>query len=172
VTGGVSGTARLEEAGAAGAARHPRGTLRAGIALGACSDSSDPTGVTPQVIEEVSFNPDLGIDLSQMTKTASGMYIQITVAGIGDAQATAGSDVDVSYVGALTTAEIFDAGQLSFTLGAGEVIAGFDEGVTGMKVGERRRLIIPPDLAYGLRAVGSIPPGSILIFDVEVNSIS
>lgn len=98
--------------------------------------------------------------------------LQITDVTVGDgAEATAGSTVAVHYVGvAFSTGEEFDAsynrGQpLAFGLGAGQVIAGWDQGVQGMRVGGRRQLVIPPHLAYGDRgAPGAIAPGETLIF--------
>lgn len=90
-------------------------------------------------------------------------------------EATAGSTVVVHYVGvSYSTGEEFDAswnrGQtFAFPLGAGNVIAGWDRGVAGMKVGGRRRLVIPPHLGYGDRGAGSvIAPGETLIFVVDL----
>ncbi len=95
------------------------------------------------------------------------------VVGTG-AEATTGSTVSVNYVGMLADGTIFDAsekhgGPFSFGLGAGQVIKGWDMGVVGMKVGGKRQLIIPADLAYGNQAVGGvIPANATLIFDVEL----
>ena len=94
-------------------------------------------------------------------------------------EATAGATVRVHYVGvAHSTGEEFDASYdrgapLEFRLGVGQVIQGWDTGVQGMKVGGRRRLVIPPHLAYGDRgAGGSIKPGETLIFVVDLISVS
>lgn len=95
---------------------------------------------------------------------------------VGDgAEAVAGSTVDAHYVGvAWSTGEEFDASwnrgsALSFPLGRGHVIAGWDQGIAGMKVGGRRRLVIPPNMAYGDRgAGGAIKPGETLIFVVDL----
>lgn len=89
------------------------------------------------------------------------------------AEAVAGKKVTVNYVGKLENGTVFDAsakhGQpFTFTLGVGQVISGWDEGITGMKVGGKRQLVIPPEKGYGAQAVGSIPPNSTLIFDVEL----
>ncbi|MGE5541212.1 MAG: FKBP-type peptidyl-prolyl cis-trans isomerase [Bacillota bacterium] len=97
------------------------------------------------------------------------------VVGTGDT-AKAGDTVTVNYVGALPDGTVFDAsanhGQsFTFTLGAGQVIPGWDQGIVGMKVGGKRRLIIPPDMAYGSRDLGVIPPNSTLIFEVELVKI-
>ncbi len=98
---------------------------------------------------------------------------------VGDGtEATPGSQVAVDYVGvSWSTGKEFDASwnrgdQFSFTLGAGQVISGWDQGVTGMKVGGRRTLIIPPNLGYGVRgAGGAIGPNETLIFTVDLRSI-
>ena len=93
-------------------------------------------------------------------------------------EATAGSTVSVHYVGvAHSTGEEFDASYnrgapLDFRLGVGQVISGWDQGVQGMKVGGRRKLVIPPDLAYGDRgAGGAIKPGETLIFVVDLLAV-
>jgi len=92
-------------------------------------------------------------------------------------QAGAGDTVKVHYVGvAYSTGEEFDSSwdrgePLQFRLGAGQVIAGWDQGVQGMKVGGRRQLVIPPDLAYGNRGAGNaIAPGETLIFICDLVS--
>ena len=100
----------------------------------------------------------------------------ITDVVVGDgAEATPGKTAVVHYVGvAFSTGEEFDASYnrgdtLDFPLGAGRVIAGWDQGVAGMKVGGRRQLVIPPHLAYGDRgAGGAIAPGETLIFVVDL----
>lgn len=102
--------------------------------------------------------------------------LRIEELNVGEgAEATAGRHVSVHYVGvAHSTGEEFDASwnrgsPFSFQLGAGRVIAGWDQGVQGMRVGGRRRLTIPPDLGYGNRgAGGAIKPGETLIFVVDL----
>jgi peptidylprolyl isomerase len=104
--------------------------------------------------------------------------LEITDIWEGDgAEAKAGDTVRVHYVGvAYSTGEEFDASwsrgdPLEFQLGAGRVIAGWDQGVAGMKVGGRRQLVIPPDLAYGDRGAGGlIGPGETLIFVCDLVS--
>jgi FKBP-type peptidyl-prolyl cis-trans isomerase FkpA len=108
--------------------------------------------------------------------TASGLQYTVLQAGSGDA-AQAGRMVTVHYTGWLTNGAKFDSsvdrGQpFNFSLGAGQVIKGWDEGVAGMQIGEKRKLIIPPGLGYGDRGAGRvIPPGATLIFDVELLGI-
>jgi peptidylprolyl isomerase len=102
--------------------------------------------------------------------------LEVTDLSVGDgAEAQAGSTVSVHYVGiAHSTGEEFDASYnrgepLEFRLGVGQVISGWDNGVQGMKVGGRRRLVIPPHQAYGDRGAGGvIGPGETLIFVVDL----
>ncbi|HEY1618245.1 MAG TPA: FKBP-type peptidyl-prolyl cis-trans isomerase [Streptosporangiaceae bacterium] len=104
--------------------------------------------------------------------------LEVTDIWAGDgSEAKAGTEVEVHYVGvAFSTGEEFDAswdrgGPLRFRVGAGQVIAGWDRGVQGMKVGGRRQLVIPPHLAYGDRGAGSsIAPGETLIFVCDLVS--
>ncbi len=98
------------------------------------------------------------------------------VVGSG-ATAVSGDTLTVHYVGTLTNGTRFDssrdAGQpYTFRLGVGAVIAGWDMGVPGMRVGGTRKLTIPPSLGYGSQRVGSIPPNSTLVFEVELLSIA
>ena len=105
--------------------------------------------------------------------------LEITDLTVGDgAEATSGSTVSVHYVGvAFSTGEQFDASYdrgspLQFRLGVGQVISGWDTGVQGMKVGGRRKLVIPPHLAYGDRGAGGvIKPGETLIFVVDLLNV-
>lgn len=110
-------------------------------------------------------------------KLPDGLAYIDQVVGKG-AQPQAGQSVSVQYVGRLTSGKVFDSsrahdGPITFTLGTGQVIKGWDEGLATMRVGGKRRLIIPPALAYGDRSVGDglIPANSTLIFDVELVSV-
>ena len=110
-------------------------------------------------------------------KTASGLTIEDLVVGNG-ATAAAGQRVSVHYTGWLQDGNKFDSSKdrgqaFMFSLGRGEVIRGWDEGVSGMKVGGRRKLTIPPDLGYGTRGAGGvIPPNATLLFEVELLAVS
>lgn len=109
----------------------------------------------------------------QEQTTASGLRYIDHGGGSGRA-AKAGDTVSVHYTGALEDGRKFDSSRdrnqpFQFSLGQGQVIRGWEEGVAGMRVGDRRQLIIPAELGYGSRGAGGIiPPNATLIFDVEV----
>lgn len=100
------------------------------------------------------------------------LIVEDMVLGTG-AEAVAGSLITVHYVGTLQNGQKFDSSidrgdPFQFVLGGGQVIAGWDQGFSGMKVGGKRKLIIPPSLGYGPNPVGPIPANSTLIFEVEL----
>lgn len=102
--------------------------------------------------------------------------LQVEELSVGSGEtAVSGSNVIVHYRGTLTSGAVFDSSltrePLRFRLGSRRVIKGWDQGLLGMKVGGKRRLTIPPRLGYGNKTVGAIPPGSWLIFDVELLAI-
>ena len=107
----------------------------------------------------------------------SGLEIEDQVVGHGE-EAVAGHTVEVHYTGWLTDGTRFDSSldrnqTFRFKLGAGQVIAGWDQGVAGMKIGGTRKLTIPPEMGYGSRGAGGvIPPDATLIFKVELISLS
>lgn len=111
------------------------------------------------------------------TQPITQLMMKDEIVGTG-ATAKAGDSVTVNYVGALTNGTVFDASAnhgtsgFTFTLGAGQVIKGWDQGIVGMKVGGKRILAIPASLAYGSQAVGNvIPANSDLIFEVELLNV-
>ena len=110
--------------------------------------------------------------MSQIT-TASGLVIEELVVGEG-AEACAGQKVSVHYTGWLTNGSKFDSSKdrdepFEFPLGGRRVIAGWDEGVQGLRIGGTRKLTIPPALGYGARGAGGvIPPNATLVFEVEL----
>lgn len=128
----------------------------------------------PSVPQGVSAAQDLLNDISKTGKVTQLAVID-TAAGTGE-EAKSGDTVTVNYIGVLPDGTVFDASQnhgqsFTFTLGAGQVIKGWDQGLVGMKVGGTRLLAIPPELAYGAQAIGAIPANSSLIFQVELVSI-
>jgi FKBP-type peptidyl-prolyl cis-trans isomerase len=108
--------------------------------------------------------------------TASGLKYQELKVGTGPA-AKVGDTVSVHYTGTLENGQKFDSSldrntPFTFTLGEGRVIAGWEEGIQGIQVGGKRKLIIPSDLGYGPQGSGSIPPNATLIFEVELLSVN
>ena len=111
--------------------------------------------------------------MSEAITTESGLVIEEVELGTGDT-AEAGRPVSVHYTGWLTDGNKFDSSldrndPFTFVLGGRQVIAGWDEGVQGMKVGGTRKLTIPPQLGYGARGAGGvIPPNATLVFEVQL----
>ena len=128
---------------------------------------------TQLVKEKVVIEAELDKLATGFEKTESGLRYQILQKGSGT-QATKGATVVVHYKGQLTDGTIFDSSYkrkepIEFALGMGQVIAGWDEGISIMKVGDKARFVIPSKLGYGSRgAGGAIPPNANLIFDVEL----
>lgn len=109
---------------------------------------------------------------TEKVTTDSGLEYTDLVVGTG-ASPEKGKLVTVHYTGTLQDGTKFDSSRdrgepFKFKIGVGQVIKGWDEGVASMKVGGRRQLVIPPELGYGSRGIGPIPPNSTLIFDVEL----
>jgi peptidylprolyl isomerase len=181
-------------AGATGAAVEPQGTSEEGALAAAGEEpdvviSSEPeaapvkkgagslvagiallVGGVAAIVAAIGFAVvTLTDDDDGGTVTSSGLEIEDTVAGTGDA-ARNGQVVTVHYTGTLADGTEFDSSvgeqPFTFTLGAGDVIDGWDEGVQGMKVGGERTLVIPSDLAYGEGGQGPIPPNATLTFDI------
>lgn len=109
---------------------------------------------------------------NQNAKAPTELQIEDTTVGTG-AEAKTGNTVSVNYRGTLLNGTVFDSSYdrgtpFSFTLGQNSVIQGWEQGILGMKVGGTRKLVIPPDLAYGPIARGPIPANSTLVFEVEL----
>ncbi|KAK4138550.1 peptidyl-prolyl cis-trans isomerase [Trichocladium antarcticum] len=107
----------------------------------------------------------------------AGLQVEVQQEGQGSRETQRGDNIDVHYKGTLTNGNKFDSSYdrrdpLNFTVGAGQVIKGWDEGLLGMKIGEKRKLTISPELGYGARGAGGvIPPNATLIFETELVSI-
>ena len=124
-----------------------------------------------------SSSPSASASASPAASSSPAVALSSTdeVVGTGD-EAVAGKTVSVNYVGTLTDGTKFDSSYdrnqpFEFALGGGQVIKGWDQGVVGMKVGGKRKLVIPPDLGYGAKANGKIPANSTLVFEVELLSV-
>jgi FKBP-type peptidyl-prolyl cis-trans isomerase len=149
--------------------------------IASCGDASDdaPADTTADSAMEVqpggqvatAYAAELGVDLNAMAELEGGLRIRDFEPGAGDT-ASAGDRVSVDYTGWLPNGVQFDASEgdpITFTLGVGEVITGWDTGIAGMQAGGRRMLVIPPGMAYGDRGrAGVIPPNATLVFDVTL----
>ncbi|MEZ0370036.1 MAG: FKBP-type peptidyl-prolyl cis-trans isomerase, partial [Candidatus Sericytochromatia bacterium] len=119
--------------------------------------------------------PDQGAYEGEYERVSQPMVSEDQVIGTGE-EALTGDTITVNYIGALTDGTVFDSsyahgGPYSFTLGANQVIKGWDQGIPGIKVGGVRKLTIPPELGYGSSGIGTIPPYSTLVFVVELISV-
>jgi FKBP-type peptidyl-prolyl cis-trans isomerase FkpA len=148
------------------------------IAIAACSappastvvSSPQPVGADPEDVAHTAFDPSLGIHLDSMVRRASGLYVQDLTTGNG-AVAALGRSIVVRYTGWLPNGKRFDGSEITVTLGSNKTIRGWEEGLLGMRVGGKRRLIIPPHLGYGSKTAGEIPPNSVLVFEMEAVSV-
>lgn len=154
----------------------------AALALAGCGSKPEATTEQPaaeQPAEQPAEAPEAEAPETEapVTEDVTELKIEDIEAGSG-AEAKAGDTVSVHYTGWLTDGTKFDssvdAGQpFQFALGAGQVIAGWDQGVAGMKVGGKRKLTIPPDMGYGAAGAGGvIPPNATLVFEVELLGIN
>lgn len=131
-----------------------------------------PTTAQP-VIEEKPANIEKTVKAEKVKVLKGGLKIVDVVDGKG-AKAVKGKSLTVHYTGTLTDGKKFDSSldrnsPFSFVLGQGSVIKGWEQGIRGMKVGGKRKLIIPPKMGYGDRGAGeAIPPNATLLFDVEL----
>lgn len=116
------------------------------------------------------LSPRLGIVEDSLRSVGRGVWIHDVQHGSGE-PVDSGAVLEVHYVGMLADGRIFDATDrkpFSFTLGAGRVIAGWEDGLPGMRVGGRRQVVIPPHLGYGIEGGGAVPPDAVLVFDVTL----
>jgi FKBP-type peptidyl-prolyl cis-trans isomerase FkpA len=163
----------------------PTAFLCAGLLAAGCRDvdrddvpeqlaapPGEPTG-TREVATD--YAPGLEVDLERMRVTTSGLYVEDIEVGTG-ALATVGRHVEVHYTGWLPDGTRFDSSRdrddpFSFVLGTGAVIPGWEEGISGMREGGRRRLVIPSALAYGRDGYGVIPQNATLVFETELVAV-
>jgi FKBP-type peptidyl-prolyl cis-trans isomerase len=164
----------------------PRPLVVAALLLTACAKLTEPPKPEPAEPEQKQAptakpadqkpqeqQPQPAASAPPAAPTNEKLEIKDLQVGKG-AEAKTGDTVSVHYVGTLPDGKEFDQSKkrgkpFDFQLGAGQVIKGWDEGVKGMKVGGKRKLVIPPGMGYGARGVpGAIPPNSNLIFEVEL----
>ena len=145
---------------------------------GSGSDAETESAVPEAAGQDVSpdFAAELGVELKAMTRSASGLYTQDLTEGVG-LSARPGHLVAIRYTGWIPNGEEFDSTgddpePYTFPLGAGRAIEGWEEGIAGMRIGGKRRLVIPPQLGYGSRGVpGDVPPNATLVYDIELIDI-
>lgn len=154
-------------------------TLRPGLLLtllllsvsaaGGCASAAAGPEAEP---ERVTFAPETEVDLARMERTSSGLYIEEIQAGYGK-NAVRGDRVRIHFILWLPDGTLLDStlngDPYQFELGSDEVIRGWNQGVVGMKVGGRRRLVVRPGLGYGARGRKPIvPPNAVLVFEIQL----
>jgi FKBP-type peptidyl-prolyl cis-trans isomerase len=146
------------------------------LTLAACGGSSSAAGgpeaaLRPSDPAQLFYAPELEVNLADFERTSSGLYIEDLEIGEGPI-ARRTSRVWIEYVGWLPDGTVFDGNvggdPYNLRLGGNEVIRGWNEGIVGMRRGGIRRLVVPPRLAYGSQRRGDIPPGSTLVFYIEL----
>lgn len=150
------------------------------LALAACLSSTEPTAYA--TVEGTTYAPELGVDLANSTRLSDGVYYRDVTVGSGAAIAS-GDSVGVYYVGNVYNGAPIDSlkagnanAPLSFRVGAQRPLLALQEGIVGMKIGGRRQILIPPNLAYPLGAVDSnnvviIPANAVIVFMVDAAAI-
>lgn len=141
--------------------------------LAACGGSAAGPGGTPSpaALDTTTFAPDLAVDLKAFTRLPSGMYIFDAVKGNG-VVAAEGRKVTFRYSAYLPNGSLVESQRQPIEAEMNEgMIRGLRFGIAGMRAGGTRRLVVPPALAYGRSQVGSVPPNSTLVFDIELVSV-
>lgn len=137
--------------------------------LAACSLDSGVDIADPVSLEEQQWGSSLQIDLTAMTKLASGVYIQDKTVGTGDA-VSGSPTIRFFYTVFLASGAQVESnvGGTAAEYALASLIPGWNSGLQGMKVGGKRRLLVPSSLAYGSEGAGAIPPNANLVFDVDL----
>ena len=138
---------------------------------------SNNVGLNPTISVTPLPTPTPTPEANKIIKMENGLQIEDLKVGTGP-EAKAGDTISVNYIGALENGAVFDAsekhgGPATFQIGVGQLIKGWDQGIPGMRVGGKRKLIVPPSLGYGSQNVGNglIPPNSTLVFEVELMAV-
>ena len=159
------------------------------VAPAACG-GDDPTTPEPPNIEELEFAPSLGVDISQMTRLASGLYMRDLADGEGE-RAQPQTGIQFNFQGWLHDGTAVDMGsypqhqfspgafvspfdaEVYYLLGSGQTIAAWDLGLDGMRVGGRRQLVIPPRLAFGGAGSpdGRVPGNAVMVYVLELLAV-
>jgi FKBP-type peptidyl-prolyl cis-trans isomerase len=141
------------------------------LALGVSACAAGQWQGTAADPAQVRFAPELEVDLSAMQLTPTGLYIQDLSEGVGE-EARRNSLVTLHYVTWLADGSVVDGSlgsePLTFRLGDREMIQGWNQGIEGMKVGGRRKLVVRPGLAYGGRGTANVPADATLVFELQL----
>ena len=136
----------------------------------ACSSTTGEVSGVPSTPGTETYASVLNVNIASMTKVNDNLYMKDSVVGTG-AEAVSGKNISTTYVGYLSNGAKFDGGTISFQLGVSQVIAGWDQGIVGMKVGGTRKLVIGSTLGYGVEGRGIIPPNATMVFNITLNSV-
>jgi peptidylprolyl isomerase len=149
-----------------------------GCSSPASSPEPDAATVPPTPVPPAAPNVDVDVGslpgepvTGDLETTPTGLRYAVLEEGTGP-QPGPGANVTVAYTGYLLDGTSFDSGEIPFQVGMGAVIAGWDEAILMMQVGEKRKLVVPPELGYGAAGFpGAIPPNATLVFDVELVAV-
>ncbi len=149
-------------------------SLLALVGMTGCASAGLPPGPDVEP-EDAVYSEELDIDFSRMERTSGGLWIEVVTEGVGR-QAVRGREAVIHFVGFLPDGTMIDSSlngdPYAFELGSGEVIRAWNEGIVGMKVGGRRRLVVRPSLGYGGRGKPpTVPPRTILVFDIQLMDV-
>ena len=151
---------------------HPRRSRRVVVVAALLAAAACASSAPQATIAGTTFAPDLAVDTTTMTPIRGGGWYRDLQVGSG-AEALRGRTIGVYYIGMFPSGREFEvtrapAAPVQIRLGSGQVIAGWDRGLPGMRVGGQRLLVLPPSLAYGSAGTAVIPPNSVIVFLVEL----
>ncbi len=132
----------------------------------AVQPGTPPPDTIPEMLE---YAADLQIDLSEMAKLPAGVLYSDVTSGSGD-EIAPGDSVEIGYQGWMPNGGKVDSAVTGIRVGAGDVLAGIDAALPGMRAGGKRKVILPPGLAFGAEGRDNVPPNTVLVYEVEVRA--
>ena len=126
-----------------------------------------PPDTIPELLD---YDADLGVNITEMAKLPTGVLYQDIIAGSGQ-EATPTDSVEIAFQGWLPNGSKVDSGTVALRLGSGTIMQGIEAAIPGMKAGGRRKLVIPPGLAFGGDGTDAIPPNAVVVYDLELRTI-